>query len=80
MWGSIILHLLLAWLFKIDADTALITSTAGIFGPHFIGPVATVLKNKQIVVSGITTGLVGFAVANFLGLGLSYVLRYFFIT
>ena len=75
MWSSVLMHFFLSWLFKIDADTTLITSTAGIFGPHFIGPVASVLKNKQIVVSGITTGLVGFALANYIGLLVSYFLK-----
>lgn len=76
MWSSILFHFLLSKLFKIDADTTLITSTAGIFGPHFIGPVASVLKNKQIVVTGITTGLMGYAVANFVGLSVAYLARY----
>ena len=37
---SVIVHMVFAKLFKIDADTALITSTAGIYGPAFVGPVA----------------------------------------
>lgn len=69
--GTLTLHFLLSWIFKIDADTTLITSVAGIFGPAFIGPVASVLKNKDIVVSGLTTGLVGYAIANYLGLGMA---------
>lgn len=68
---TLTLHFLLSWIFKIDADTTLITSVAGIFGPAFIGPVASVLKNKDIVVSGLTTGLVGYAIANYLGLGMA---------
>jgi uncharacterized membrane protein len=73
--STIALHFLLSWLFKIDADTTLITSVAGIFGPAFIGPVASVLKNKDIVVSGLTTGLVGYAIANYLGLGMAHLFR-----
>ena len=69
--GTLALHFLLSWIFRIDADTTLITSVAGIFGPAFIGPVASVLKNKDIVVSGLTTGLVGYAIANYLGLGMA---------
>lgn len=76
--SSISLHFLLAFIFRIDADTVLITSTAGIFGPAFIGPVASVLKNKDIVVSGLTTGLVGYAVANFVGLGVAYLFQSIF--
>jgi uncharacterized membrane protein len=76
--SSIALHFLLAWIFKVDADTTLITSVAGIFGPAFIGPVASVLKNKDIVVSGLTTGLVGYAVANYLGLGIAHLFHWLF--
>ncbi len=73
--GTLALHFLLSWIFRIDADTTLITSVAGIFGPAFIGPVASVLKNKDIVVSGLTTGLVGYAIANYLGLGMAQLFR-----
>lgn len=75
MVGSIVLHFLLCRLFKIDADTMLITSVAGIFGPAFIGPVASVLKNREIVVSGLTTGLVGYAIANYLGLAIAHAVK-----
>ena len=76
--SSISLHFLLAWIFKVDADTTLITSVAGIFGPAFIGPVASVLKNKDIVVSGLTTGLVGYAIANYLGIGIAHLFHWLF--
>jgi uncharacterized membrane protein len=70
--GTLCIHFFLSWIFRVDADTMLITSVAGIFGPAFIGPVASVLKNKDIVVSGLTTGLVGYAIANYLGLGIAH--------
>ncbi len=75
MWGSIVLHLALAALFRIDADTVIITSTAAVMSPAFVGPVANALGNREIVVSGLTTGVVGYAVGNYLGLGLAGVLR-----
>jgi uncharacterized membrane protein len=77
MFSSIILHLLLCKLFKIDRDTAIITSMAGIFGPPFVGPVASVLKNREIVVSGLTSGLVGYAIGNYLGMLMAYLLKQF---
>jgi uncharacterized membrane protein len=76
--GTLALHFLLSWIFRVDADTTLITSVAGIFGPAFIGPVASVLKNKDIVVSGLTTGLVGYAIANYLGLGMAHLFHMVF--
>lgn len=74
MFGAIILHTLLCMLFRIDRDTAIVTSVAGIFGPPFVAPVAESLGNRSIIVAGITSGLVGYGVGNFLGLGLYYIL------
>ncbi|MEW6032479.1 MAG: DUF819 family protein [Bacillota bacterium] len=73
--GAILLHYLLAALFRIDADTVIITSTAAVFSPPFVAPIAAVLKNREIIVSGLTTGLVGYAVGNYLGLALAYLLH-----
>lgn len=74
MFGSIILHTLLCVLFKIDRDTAIITSVAGIFGPPFVAPVAESIGNRELIVAGITSGLIGYSVGNFLGLGLYYLI------
>jgi len=75
MFGAIVLHLALCALFRVDADTAIITSTAAIYGPAFIGPVAARLRNREMVVSGITAGLLGIALGNYLGLALAWALR-----
>ena len=69
------LHLLLCKLFNIDRDTMMITQTAGFYGPPFIGQVAAVMKNRAIVFSGIMTGLVGLAIANFIGIGVAKLLK-----
>ncbi|MBI2058522.1 MAG: DUF819 family protein [Nitrospirae bacterium] len=73
--GSVLLHLILCAVARIDRDTMIITSTAGIYGPAFIPPIAAALGNKEIILSGIATGLVGYAVANYFGLGLAWMLR-----
>ncbi|MDP4821142.1 MAG: DUF819 family protein [Saprospiraceae bacterium] len=67
MIGTILVHLLLSRFAKIDRDTFMITSTAALFGPAFIGQVASVLKNPGIVAQGMVTGLLGYAVGNYLG-------------
>jgi uncharacterized membrane protein len=46
----------------------MITSTAALFGPAFVGMVASRLKNPGLVTSGMTTGVIGYVIANFLGL------------
>lgn len=76
MFGAIVLHYLLATLFRIDVDTVLITSTGAIYGPAFIGPIAGVLKNREAVVSGLASGLLGYALGNYLGIGLAMLLKF----
>ena len=65
---AITLHLLLCKVFKIDVVTFLITSTAAIFGPPFIGPVATALKRKEWIIPGLTVAVIGNAVGTYLGI------------
>ena len=71
---SIAIHYLLAFVFKIDYQTVLVTSVAAIFGPAFVGMVATKFNNKDLVLTGITTGIVGYAVANLVGLLMAHLL------
>ncbi len=75
MFGAITIHFILARFFKIDADTVLITSVAAIYGPAFVGPIAKVLNNKDIILTGLTTGLIGYAIGNYWGLMMAYFLQ-----
>ena len=58
-----------------DRDTLIITSTAAIFGPVFIGPVANAIGNRELITIGIALGLIGYAIGNYLGLGLAFILK-----
>lgn len=75
--GAVAVHLVLAKIAKIDAHTTLITSTAGIYGPAFVAPVADALKNKQVVLPGLICGIFGYAIGNYIGIGLAYLLGLF---
>ena len=77
-FGTIILHTLLSALFRIDRDTTIIASTACIFGPAFIIPVADALKNKAIILPGLVLGIVGYAMGNYLGIFMAYILNLVF--
>ena len=73
-FGTAAVHLLLAKLCRIDRDTMMITSTAGVFGPAFIIPVAKALRNDEIILPGILCGILGYAIGNYLGIGLGGIL------
>ena len=75
--GCVILHMLLCKLCKIDSHTAMITNVAGVYGPAFIPPIAQTLKDESVLVPGLICGIIGYAVGNFLGIGLSSLLLLF---
>lgn len=75
---TVVLHSILAYLFRIDRDTFMITSTAALYGPAFIGQIASVIGNKTLVLSGMVLGLLGYAIGNYLGISLAYVLEMLF--
>ncbi len=74
--GIVILHTLFCYLFGIDKDTLMITSTAAIYGPIFVGQVASAIGNKSLVFSGMATGLIGYAIGNYLGIAIAYLLKF----
>jgi uncharacterized membrane protein len=73
--GSLGLQIIFSKIFKIDTDTTIITSTAFIFSAPFVPTVANALKNKEIVLSGITIGIIGYTVGNFIGISVAYFLK-----
>jgi len=73
----VIIHTFLSWLSKIDRDTTMITCTAALYGPAFIGQIASVLGNKKIVIAGMATGIMGYAIGTYLGVMVQYILKYF---
>lgn len=75
VYGSWILHILFCKVFNVDVDTAIITSVAALFSPPFVPVVARELKNRNIILSGLLAGTVGYVVGNYMGIGLAYFLR-----
>ena len=75
MFGSHILHAAIAKIFKIDADTVIISGSALICSPPFVPVVASALKNREIILTGMFVGIAGYAVGNYLGVLIAYILR-----
>jgi len=77
VFGSLILHVLLSKLFRVDSDTTMITSVAFICSPPFVPVIAGAIGNRHIVITGITIGIIGYAVGNYLGYLVATVLSTF---
>lgn len=77
VYGSHIVHIILARLFKIDADTVIISTCALICSPPFVPVVAGALKNRQVILTGLVVGIAGYAVGNYLGIFIAYLLKTF---
>lgn len=72
--GSLVLQFLFAKLLKIDGDSVMVCSVALINSPPFVPLAAALLGNRNIVVLGITVGLLGYMLGNYLGIGLYHLL------
>lgn len=67
VFGSLLIQTVLAKFLKIDADTMIISSVSLINSPPFVPLIATAMGNRNVIVTGLTVGLVGYAVGNYLG-------------
>jgi len=75
VFGSMVIHALLCRLFNVDADTFIVTSTSAICSPPFVPIVADAIKNREVLISGLTTGIIGYAIGNYLGISMAYLFR-----
>ncbi len=73
-FGTLLLHALLCRFFRVDVDTFLITSVAALMSPAFVPMVARSLGNPGILMSGMATGILGFAIGNYLGISVALLL------
>ena len=73
-FGSLLLHAVFCRLLKIDVDTFIITSVAALMSPAFVPMVARSLGNPGILMSGMATGILGFAIGNYLGISVALLL------
>jgi uncharacterized membrane protein len=77
MIGSLFLHSLLSWIFRINADDFIMTSTALANSPPFVPVVAAALKNKEVMIPGMIIGVIGYAIGNYLGIIVAKILEMF---
>ncbi len=76
-FGALMLHAALCRLFRVDADSFMVTSVAAIMSPAFVPMVVRALGNQGMLMSGIAAGLLGFAVGNYLAIAVALALGAF---
>lgn len=64
---SLFVQILLAKILRIDADMVVISSVAFINSPPFVPMIAIAMKNPSVILPGISTGILGYAIGNYLG-------------
>ena len=75
VFGSLFLQFIFAKLLKIDADMMVISSVTFINSPPFVPMMAAAMKNKDVLVPGLSIGIIGYAAGNYLGFLVSEFLK-----
>jgi uncharacterized membrane protein len=75
IFASLFIQVLLSKLFKIEADAMIISSVALINSPPLVPMMAAAMKNKDIIITGLSIGIVGYAIGNYLGFLISEFLK-----
>ena len=64
---SLAIHAIFCRLMRVDADSMVISSVSFINSPPFVPMAAAAMRNKNVIVTGLGAGIVGYAVGNHLG-------------
>ena len=74
VFGSLLLQVIFAKILKIDSDMVVIASVTYINSPPFVPMMAAAMKNKDVLIPGLTIGVLGYAAGNYLGFLMSQLL------
>jgi len=74
VFGSLLLQVIFAKIFRIDSDMMVIASVTFINSPPFVPMMAAAMKNKDMLIPGLTIGVIGYAAGNYLGFLMSQLL------
>jgi len=75
--SSFVIHCILCWFTKVPGDLFTVSHIALLCSPPFIPPLVAAMGNRKVLISGITIGLVGYAIGNYFGLAMAGFLKLF---
>ncbi len=67
VFGSLLIQTLLSKLLGLDADTMIVSSVSLVNSPPFVPMICSAMRNRDVLVVGLSVGIVGYAVGNYLG-------------
>ena len=73
---SLFIHAIICRLFRVNADSMVISSVAFINSPPFVPMISNAMKNRASLVTGISSGIIGYAVGNYLGILMAKLLKF----
>ena len=77
MLTSIVLHLIICKIFKVEGDLFTVGHISLLCSPPFVPPFVEALGNRKVLLSGIVIGLAGYAAGNYLGVLIAWLLGVF---
>ncbi len=77
MLTSIVLHLIICKIFKVEGDLFTVGHISLLCSPPFVPPIVEALGNRKVLLSGIVIGLAGYAAGNYLGVLIAWMLGAF---
>lgn len=73
---AVSINIFLAYLLKIHSELVIISLAASIYSVPFIGQIAFAINKKELITPGIICSLVGYALGNFLGIGIAFLVKW----
>jgi len=74
MLSSIILHLIICRIFKVEGDLFTVGHISLLCSPPFVPPVVEAIGNRKVLISGIVIGLAGYAAGTYMGTLIAWIL------
>lgn len=71
---SLAIHAIFCRIMRVDADSMVISSVAFINSPPFVPMAAAAMRNRKVLITGLSAGVIGYALGNYFGVIMSKLL------